>query len=160
MDKPHQRKGAASNSQVGRDFENKALLYFSKRGITLEKDFPLSIGISQKKIHRFDLGSANKKIIVECKSHRWTEGNNVPSAKIRAWNEAMFLFYVTPSDYKKIFFILKDTNKKGKTLADHYIETYNHLIPDDVEIIEFDEVTNQPTTLRRAVASSETCMKK
>ncbi|WP_201087274.1 hypothetical protein [Serratia plymuthica] len=56
---------------------------------------------SIKKSHRFDLGCAEQKILVECKSHRWTIGNNIPSAKLTVWNEAMFYFYSAPAEYRK-----------------------------------------------------------
>jgi hypothetical protein len=51
----------------------------------------------------------------------------------------MYYFYLAPKDYRKIFFILKDQNfKKGLTLGEYYIRNYEHLIPDDVEIFEYD----------------------
>jgi hypothetical protein len=49
------------------------------------------------------------------------------------WNEAMYYFLVTSKTYKKIFFILKDFSQKKMTLAEYYIKTYKHLIPNDVE---------------------------
>jgi len=36
MDKPFQRKGAVSNTQVGRDFETIAQQYFAKQGLFLK----------------------------------------------------------------------------------------------------------------------------
>lgn len=45
-----------------------------------------------KKKHSFDLGCKDKKI-VECKSHKWTSGGNIPSAKLNVWNEAMYYFF-------------------------------------------------------------------
>ena len=59
------------------------------------------------------------------------------------WGQAMYLFYATPTGYRKIFFVLKDYSpKRQETLADYYIRTKPHLIPKDVEIWEFDENTN------------------
>ncbi len=82
-----------------------------------------------------------KVIYVECKSHKWTSGNNIPSAKLTVWNEAMYYFLVAPKNYKKIFFMIKDYNQKRKmTLAEYYLKTYRHLIPVDVEFWEYDEV--------------------
>jgi hypothetical protein len=100
------------------------------------------VGIgTEKKHHRFDLGCSEQKILVECKSHRWTTGNNVPSAKITIWNEAMYYFHTAPIDYRKIMFILKDVNNKsGETLAEYYLRRYSHLIPTGVEFWEYDEV--------------------
>ncbi|MCM3671088.1 hypothetical protein M3181_19185 [Mesobacillus maritimus] len=76
---------------------------------------------------------------MECKSHTWTASGNVPSAKITVWNEAMYYFHLAPKDYRKVFFILKDYSTKcSETLGDYYTRTHSHLIPEDVEIMEYD----------------------
>lgn len=140
MNKAFQRKGAKSNTHVGRKFEEATKDFFLTQGLCLQKNISVDIGLNGKKPHKFDLGSINRKILVECKSHTWTEGDNIPSAKITTWDQAMFYFYVTPSRYRKIFFVLKDfSSKKQETLAEYYIRTKSHLIPTDVEIWEFDE---------------------
>ena len=140
--KEFQRIGAESNAHVGADFENAAQRFFSHQGIELEPNLSIELGIEYKtKPHRFDLGCAEKKVIVECKSHRWTKPNdNVPSAKLTVWNEAMLYFLTAPRGYRKILFVLRDfSSKRGETLAEYYIRIYGHLIPSDVEIWEFDE---------------------
>ena len=135
-----QRLGSESNSQVGRNFEAAALNYFLEKGISLQKDFGLSIGFSIKKERRFDLGSDDPPMLVECKSHTWTKGHYVPSAKITVWNESMLYFYLAPERFRKILFVLRDYDKKrGKTLAEYYVTNHSHLIPDGVEIWEYDE---------------------
>jgi hypothetical protein len=140
MDKPFQRKGSKSNTHVGKEFERSARIFFAKEGIQLERGISIPIGINGLKDHEFDLGSIEQKILVECKSHTWTETGNVPSAKMMAWNQAMYYFYATPGEYRKIFFVLKDFSvKRQETLADYYIRTYYHLIPKDVEIWEMEE---------------------
>lgn len=103
------------------------------------------IGVSgKKKAHGFDLGSANPPVAVECKSHRWTEGNKVPSAKMTAWNEAMYYFSLLPSATRCILFVLRDEHRSsGEVLVDYYLRTYGHLIPSGVELWEFDEVAQQ-----------------
>jgi hypothetical protein len=150
MGKPHQRKGAKSNTQVGKEFERAAKDFFAtKKRLCLQNDIPVDVGINGKKQHKFDLGNINKKILVECKSHTWTESNYVPSAKMTTWDQAMYLFYATPRGFRKIFFVLKDYSpKKQETLAEYYIRTKSHLIPKDVEIWEFDESTKEGTRLR------------
>jgi hypothetical protein len=45
MDKPHQRKGSKSNSDVGARFEEQASNYFHKQGIELNNPFPLEVGV-------------------------------------------------------------------------------------------------------------------
>lgn len=143
MDNNFQRIGSSSNSNVGVDFELKAQLYFEKKDIFLHKNHGVMVGVGNiKKSHLFDLGCSDLKILVECKSHRWTTGNNVPSAKLTVWNEVMFYFSSSPQDYKKILFVLKDIRKStGETLAQYYVRIYSHLIPERVELWEYDELT-------------------
>ncbi len=139
-----QRTGATSNAQVGRDFERAAARVLADEGITVTSDYALDIGVGKiKKAHKFDFGADNPAVIVECKSHRWTSGGNMPSAKITVWNEAMYYFKCAPSRFRKIFFVLRDVREKtGESLAEYYLKTHHHLIPTDVEVWEFDESTS------------------
>ncbi|GKW13758.1 hypothetical protein PEC301899_40400 [Pectobacterium carotovorum subsp. carotovorum] len=141
MSKLFQRLGSLSNSHVGFDFELKAKRFFEISGVNLHRNYEVEVGVGLiKKKHRFDLGSYEGKILVECKSHCWTSGNNVPSAKVTIWNEAMYYFYSSPDDYRKIMFVLKDKRSStGETLAQYYIRIYHHLIPTGVEFWEYDE---------------------
>lgn len=135
-----QRLGSVSNSQVGRDFEAITKSFFAEQNLVLSNFHKIPIGVGdQKKFHTFDLGSLDPKVIVECKSHTWTTGNNVPSAKMTVWNEAMYFFAIAPNDYRKIFFVLRHSSESRKeTLAKYYLRTYEHLIPLGVEIWEYD----------------------
>ncbi|MFH1546703.1 MAG: hypothetical protein ABIE14_04985 [Patescibacteria group bacterium] len=143
----HQRIGSQNNAAVGRDFEDKIHDYFlskDKEWSDLKKQLSIEIGVSSfKKEHKFDLGSRKKKIIIECKSGKWTKSLNVPSAKMSVWNEAMYYFHLAPKSYKKYFVVLKDFNKKKKiTLVQYYIRRYEHMIPKGVNIFEYDEHNN------------------
>jgi hypothetical protein len=140
MDKPFQRKGSKTNTQVGKDFELKVQNFFAKKGMSLSQNIPIPIGITTKKPHTFDLVDIKNKVLIECKAHTWTEGDNVPGAKLTVWNEAMFYFYVAPPGIRKILVVLRDfSSSRNKTLGEYYIQTYPHLIPSDVEVWEFDE---------------------
>jgi len=114
MDKPFQRKGSRSNAHVGRDFEKKLQEYFSKQKLPLFDSVSVPIGISGEKPHFFYFGNAEKKVLVECKAHKWTEGGNVLSAKLTVWNEAMFLFYATPLGYRKFWWFCMISVQKEK----------------------------------------------
>ena len=144
-DKMFQRKGAKSNSHVGSEFESTAEKYFLGEKTQLARGYEVAVGVaSSKKTRKFDLGTANPPTLVECKSHRWTEGGNVPSAKITVWNEAMYYFHLAPKKFRKVLFVLKDYSaKRDETLAAYYVRNYSHLIPVDVEILEFDESTGK-----------------
>ena len=141
MDRPFQRVGSQSNAQVGRDFELVAQRFFALQGIHLQRGHVVNVGLgSNKKPHAFDLGCSSQKWLVECKSHRWTAGHNIPSAKLTVWNEAMYYFHVAPADHKKILFVLRDLRRgTGESLASYYLRTYNHLVPSGVEFWEYDE---------------------
>jgi hypothetical protein len=141
MNHPFQRVGAHSNTQAGKDFELAAQAFFLSEGWSLDRDIKIPVGVEAlKKNHAFDLGCLKQKIIVECKSHTWTSGGNVPSAKLTVWNEAMYYFLAAPAGYRKIMFVLRDlSEKRGETLAEYYLRTYRHLVPSDVEFWEYNE---------------------
>jgi len=153
IDKPFQRIGSKSNAQAGRDFEIAAQKFFASKGLILERGVKIPIGVkSLTKDHSFDLGCLIQKVIVECKSHKWTSGGNIPSAKLTVWNEAMYYFIAAPKDYRKIMFVLRDYNpNRPETLAEYYMRTYKHLIPGDVEFWEYDEEKQLATRLAFAV---------
>ncbi|MDO8350988.1 MAG: hypothetical protein Q7S94_07535 [Gallionella sp.] len=141
MENSFQRIGEKANADVGRKFELCAQSYFAAQDVNLELNHKVRVGIEGgiKKFHAFDLGCNEKKILVECKSHRWTTGNNVPSAKLTVWNEAMYYFHLAPRNFRKIMFVLHHCNNQGKSLASYYWDKYKHLVPNDVELWEYDE---------------------
>ncbi len=151
VNRSFQRVGSKSNAHVGCEFEKCAQAFFALQGITLERNFPIQVGIDEgkTKCHSFDLGNEEKKILVECKSHRWTSGGLVPSAKLTIWNEAMYYFVAAPRGYRYIMFVLRDFSvKRKKTLAQYYMGTYAHLVPKDVEFWEYDEATLQAVKVK------------
>ncbi len=104
---------------------------------------PIGVG-SEKRLHRFDHGSDDPKVVVECKRHTWTATGNAPSAKMAVWNESMYYFHLLPTEYRKMLFVLLHRfNPEGKTLVNYYIGRFEHLIPFGVEIWEFDDVSGQ-----------------
>jgi hypothetical protein len=143
-----QRIGSLSNAHAGNDFESIARSFFNEQGIQLTKNFAAAVGVdAQKKMHRFDLGSENPPVLVECKSHTWTQGGNMPSAKMTVWNEAMYYFHLAPSTYRKVFFVLKHSRREV-SLASHYLKTHGHMVPRGVEVWEYDMASNTAERLR------------
>ena len=140
MSSNFQRDGSISNSHVGRDFEERARKVLAKRGLQLTPDHKVPCGLGKiRKKHSFDLGSTKPRVIVECKSHTWTSGGNVPSAKMKNWAEAMFYFHMAPQDYRKIFFVERNLRRgRGESLLSHFLRTQSHMIPADVECWELD----------------------
>jgi len=49
MNKSFQRRGSKSNTHVGNEFENAAKHFFRKKGIVLEQNVPVDIGINGRK---------------------------------------------------------------------------------------------------------------
>jgi hypothetical protein len=150
MTKPFQRIGSHSNSQVGKDFELAAQAFFLAEGLSLDRGLKIPVGVeTSKKDHAFDLGCADQKVIVECKSHTWTSSGNSPSAKLTVWNEAMLYFMAAPKGYRKIMFVLRDfSEKRGETLAAYYLRRYNHLVPSDIEFWEYNELNSEAIRIR------------
>jgi len=150
MNKPFQRLGSKSNSHAGNEFELSTQSFFESQGVSLNRNLKIPVGVGRsKKKHAFDLGCEDQHIIVECKSHRWTTpSDNVPSAKLTVWNEAMYYFLLAPSNFRKIMFVLKDySEKRNETLAQYYLRQYEHLVPNDVEFWEYDECLKTATKI-------------
>ena len=142
-----QRIGSISNAHVGADFELAAKVFFEKDGLILNRDHRVEIGFgAKKKERRFDLGSDDPSVLIECKSHTWTASGNSPSAKLTVWNEAMLYFHLAPSHYRKILFALKSI-RHGQTLAAYYVRCHEHLIPSGVEIWEHDPIDGSTSQL-------------
>jgi hypothetical protein len=67
---------------------NHKLTHRISQDANLRRGFPAPVGVAdRKKLHKFDLGSDNPRIWIECKSHTSTQGGNTPSAKMTVWNE-------------------------------------------------------------------------
>ena len=136
-----QRQGSASNAYVGMRFEDAVQEHFLQReGISLQKRYSLKVGLSTKKYRKFNLGSADPPLLVVCKSLTWTMTGKVPAAKLNTLNLAMYYFLLAPSGYRKVLFMLRDlTEGKEESLAEYYVGHNRSLIPNDVEIWEYDE---------------------
>ena len=139
MDSTFQRVGATSNAHAGDAFEQIASSSFERVGLVLSRNFGATIGNGNRcKIHKFDLGCDDPAVLVECKSHTWTAGDNIPSAKLTVWNEAMYYFALAPENYRKILFVLRSERAKNReSLAEYYIRLNSHMIPRGVEIWEY-----------------------
>ena len=124
------------NPRRGSNFEITVRAFFARRGIALERNFAVQLGMnSEMRSRKFDLGSSRPPILVECKRHTWTGGGNAPSAKLTVWNEAMYFFAAAPRRYRKILAVFRHL-RGGESLAEHYIKRFSHMIPRGVEVWE------------------------
>jgi len=143
----------SDNPKTGAEFERTAQRVLSAHGLMLSHDFTVRVAAgSHAGQHKFDLGSHCPPVLVECKAHTWTSGGNSPSAKLTVWNEAMHYFQCAPAGYRKIFFVLHD-DRRGESLAAHYLKRYAHLVPDDVEIWEYRPAVGDAIVIHPARAS-------
>ena len=132
----------SQNPQVGRGFQGRVKVvaeeHFSTRFIDEEA---VLVGRPAKE-HRFDLVSEDSKIVIECKCYTWTNGNNVPSAKMSTLNEAVLYMRSLPEGTRKILAIKKDVRtSNSETLASYYCRIYGHLL-EDISIWEIDNDGN------------------
>ena len=122
-----------SNYIIGKEFEDLSCKVLTEHFNTKLRDevASIKIGTNEKKEHDFDFASADQSIVVECKAYTWTEGDNTPSGKISTFNEAVYFLSFLPKDTIKILCIKKAYNsKKGKTLAEYYVNQYGHILGD------------------------------
>ena len=60
----------------------------------------------------------------------------------------MYYFTLAPIGYQKIMFVLRDfSEKRNETLAEYYLRTHGHLVPNDVAFWEYDEKTSSAVKL-------------
>ena len=140
----------SQNPQVGRDFQGRVLriaeVYLQKRFI---EERAVLVGRPAKE-HKFDIVSADKKIVIECKCYTWTNGNNVPSAKMSTLNEAVLYMRSLPEGTRKILAMKRDVRTtNSETLASYYCRICGHLL-EDIEIWEIDDSNNMKVVRRGA----------
>ena len=52
----------------------------------------------------------------------------------------MYYFQLAPRKFRKVLFVLRHfSEKRRETLAEYYVRNYGHLIPEGVEIWEYEE---------------------
>ena len=105
-----QRIGSESNAQAGSDFEETARAFFQTQGISLTKNFPIEVGVAGAKegtkIRPREPGPANHcgmqiKQVDTRREHTQRQGDRVERSHV--------LLDLAPEEYRKIFFVLKDT---------------------------------------------------
>ena len=109
--------------------------------LAFKMEAPIPIGNTGQKFHRFDLVSDDYSIVIECKCYSWTEGKNIPSAKLSTLNEAVF-FLSFVKNARRIIVLKRSLHPTtSESIAEHYVRSYEHLLK-DVEIWELEETSN------------------
>lgn len=126
------------NPSKGRSFQNKAAQILSQYfGVIFKQEYPIGIG-SPPKLHKFDLVSEDLKYVGESKNYSWTQGKNVPSAKMAFMNEAVFYLQHLPQGTERFIVVRRDVlPNRNESLARYYFRTYQHLL-NGVFILEID----------------------
>ncbi len=134
----------SDNPKIGAVFQKQVLEWFSKEfsmPFLMEEKIPIGsdlIDPSEYKLHKFDIVSDDRTIIIECKCYTWTETLNVPSAKMGFVNEAALYLSLVKKCRRKYIVIRRSYNHKRKeTLAEYYYRTNRHLLG-DVVVAEYD----------------------
>jgi hypothetical protein len=129
------------NTSKGRNFQKKAAEILEQHfGVSFRIECPVPIGNPPKK-HKFDLASHDGRYIGESKNYSWTEGSNVPSAKMGFITEAVFYLQHLSETIERFVVLRKDVDSKHKwSLAEYYFRTKSHLLK-GVFIIEIDVET-------------------
>lgn len=132
------RQQNRNNPKKGRDFELRCQKILAKHLDTkFDHQAKILIGIPPK-VHDFDLASADRKIICECKYYSWTVSGNSPSAKLTTIDQAVWYFSFL-DDCEKIILVRKSPHpKRGETLGEYYARTKGHLLS-GVQIWEIDD---------------------
>lgn len=127
-----------SNSAKGKAFQIAAATFLGQHfGTQFQIEQPIAIGIPPKQ-HRFDFVSRDLGYVGEAKDFAWTEGNNVPSAKIATINEAVLYLQHLPQATVRFVVMPRRTHpKRSESVAEYYFRTYQHLL-DSVRVIEID----------------------
>ena len=126
----------------GKKFQEAVCEWFASKP-EYKGSFEMEVGLpigSPEKNHFFDIVNKESKIVIECKRYTWTETGNVPSAKIRTLNEAVFFMSLLKGSYTKYIVMLKANHpKKKESLAEYYFKTYHHLLG-DIILAEYDVI--------------------
>ena len=128
----------SENPGKGRFFQERSVEILAEYwGVGFQRDHAIPIG-KPAKDHRFDLVSSDLNFVGECKNYSWTEGANVPSAKMGFINEAVFYLSFLASSKQRFVVMRRDVHpKRLESLADYYFRTYRHLL-NGVFLIEID----------------------
>ena len=130
-----------SNKPSGNDFSRSVGQYLNHNGFAVRREYEFEVGINSlvKKPHKFDWG--NDILLVECKAYNWLRvRSHYPGGLFATANEAVLYFMAVPKSYRKMLF-LWETERRSEndpeTFAEYYVRLFQHLIPTDIEVYEF-----------------------
>ena len=137
----------SDNPKIGKMFQMKVLQWLkNNHNGSFDLEQPILIG-DPARPHKFDIADKTQHIVIECKCYTWTDSGNIPSAKLRGLNEAVFYFSFLPAETEKLLVMAYATHsRRSETLAEYYFRTNHHLLG-DVKVVEFNVETNEMRTI-------------
>ena len=83
----------------------------------------------------FDLASATRRVVGECKAFTWTASGNVPSAKVTTLREACQYLRLLPEGTTRLLLMARSVHPRtGEPLADYFCRLNTHLLGDVVVV--------------------------
>jgi len=119
----------SANTKKGRDFQLRVQQAL-ERTLGIEFDLEVKIAIGDPpKARPFDLASRSGAIVAECKAYAWTQGGNVPSAKITTLREAANYLLQLPVSTTTLIVMDRHCHpRRGEALADYFVRLNSHLL--------------------------------
>jgi len=121
------------NTAKGRQFQHRCAEALKAH---FGQDFHLEIPLLApgEKPHKFDLASADRSVVAECKAFCWTRPDfGIPVAKITTLKEAIQYLRGISGPQKRILIIQRDVrHRTGETLASYFVRLNQDLIGDVV----------------------------
>ena len=135
MTKSQPQPGGLSNWQRGKDFQLVAKQALEKLlGEPVGMEISMPIGHPPKS-RPFDLASATRSVVGECKAVTWTASGNVPSAKVTNLREACQYLRLLPDGTTRLLLMARSVHpRSGEPLADYFCRLNAHLLGDVVVV--------------------------
>lgn len=131
---------ALSNPERGRAFRDVARPILERTlGVRFSPEVSLPVGRPPKD-HKFDLVSADRTWILECKNLAWRENGGVPQAKITSISEAVAgLMQYAHQPCRRALVLSRATHpRRRETLAEYYVRLHAHNLAAAVGVAEID----------------------
>lgn len=136
----------SENPKVGRMFEEKVKHVAESIFAVPFSEKSVDIG-NPARPHKFDLVSMDESIIIECKCYTWTDGGNVPSAKLATLDEAVLYMRSISHPARKIIALKYSKNeKRNQTLAEYFCQKRGNLL-EDISVWEIGD-DDEPRIIR------------
>lgn len=111
-----------SNTECGSAFQEATERMLGKMlGVAFETEAPILLG-DPPKTHKFDLASADRKFVLECKNFTFTVSGNNPAGKFATLLEAVHYLNLLPDGTERILAMNRAVTKgRSESLAEYFV---------------------------------------